>query len=156
MLSSFQRGDCLSGIVTHFGPAVIRLFRLATAPESSESRKTHTLRLFPVPNAYAPAMPFRARARRCRRLIDKNCAATSADTNGSGVMGFLSFRDRHSSSQVSLSVTRKISINGFSSALVIFKSRCSQTGSSGACCPGTLVVTWERSCNLVSLAGMAC
>src|SRR5664279_5204747 len=40
MLPSFQRGDCLSGIVTYFGPVVIRLFRLATAVESSERRKT--------------------------------------------------------------------------------------------------------------------
>src|SRR5664279_5587770 len=91
MLSSFQRGDCLSGIVTYFGPVVTRLFRLATAAESSVRRKTHSVRLFPFPNAYAPAMPWRAKASRWRRLIDKNCAAVSADTKGSGVMGFISF-----------------------------------------------------------------
>src|SRR5271165_4747914 len=91
MLSSFQRGDCLSGIVTYFGPVVIRLFRLATAVESSERRKTHNVRLVPFPNAYAPAMPLRAKASRWRRLIDRNCAAASADTKGSGVMGFISF-----------------------------------------------------------------
>src|SRR5271166_2122183 len=91
MLSSFQRGDCLSGIVTYFGPVVIRLFRLATAVESSERRKTHNVRLVPFPNAYAPAMPWRAKASRWRRLIDRNCAAVSADTKGSGVMGLISF-----------------------------------------------------------------
>src|ERR1039457_4136660 len=93
MLSSFQRGDCLSGIVTYFGPVVIRLFRLVTSAESSARRKTHNVRLVPVPNAYAPAMPWRAKASRWRRLIDKNCAAVSADTKGSGVMGLSPFRE---------------------------------------------------------------
>src|SRR5271157_3666918 len=139
MLSSFQRGDCLSGIVTYFGPVVIRLFRLATAVESSERRKTHNVRLVPFPNAYAPAMPLRAKASRWRRLIDRNCAAASADTKGSGVMGFISF------SRVPVGLrrspfwpTRTDARNGFSSALVNFNSGSSQPARSGECCQGTV------------------
>jgi hypothetical protein len=93
MLPSFQRGDCLSGIVAYFGPVVTRVFRLATALESSERRKTHTFRFVPVPNEYAPAIPLRARARRWRRLIERNCVAASADTNGSGAIGSVSLRE---------------------------------------------------------------
>jgi len=51
---------------------VTRRFRLATAPESSERRKTQSVRFVPVPNAYAPAIPLRAKASRWRRLIDRN------------------------------------------------------------------------------------
>src|ERR1035438_1413649 len=91
MLPSFQRGDCLSGVVAYFGPVVTRVFRFATAPESSERRKTHTVRFVPIPNAYAPDIPLRASESKWRRLIDRNFAAVSGDTKGSGAMGFISF-----------------------------------------------------------------
>ena len=64
-----------------------REFELAMASDSSESRKTQTLRCVPVPSGYAPASPLRASASRYRRLTDKNPAALSADTKASGALG---------------------------------------------------------------------
>ena len=155
MLSSFQRGDCLSGIVTYFGPVVIRLFRLATAVESSERRKTHNVRFVPFPNAYAPAMPLRAKASRWRRLIDRNCAAASADTKGSGVMGFISFsRLPVGLRRFPFWPTRTDARNGFSSALVSFKSRVRQTGWPGES-RQALWAPWGLACNLAALAGVS-
>src|SRR5271166_3224021 len=156
MLSSFQRGDCLSGIVTYFGPVVIRLFRLATAVESSERRKTHNVRFVPFPNAYAPAMPLRAKASRWRRLIDRNCAAASADTKGSGGMGFISF------SRVPVGLRRSLfcqpgrTRETASPALLLTSIRVVVKRTDQAIAGQVSWGPYGRACNLSELAGISC
>ncbi len=81
--SSFQRGlpDAGSHSFREFGS----VFFAAMAAASSASRNTHVLRLSPVPRGKAPAIPLLARASRKRRSMDRNSAASSAETNGSGL-----------------------------------------------------------------------
>ena len=61
-------------------------------------------------------------------MIDKNCAAASADTKGSGVIGFVSL-SRASSGRLSFFRTRRtVSRNDSSCVLVSFRLRVRQTG----------------------------
>ena len=91
-------------IVSHFFDfGVVRCCSISAA--SSESRNTHTFLTVPVPSGYAPAKPLRASARSWRLFTDRNRAASSAETNGSGALtvskaiweGLTRWRVRHSS-----------------------------------------------------------